>query len=154
MQFAHLKRCTTEYGETLKPTNESEVSEIALLKARTYLSFLLDNNRLSFETDKTGDWLMYYPKGIDLGPIPKMDELPAEVVASIPTKLHMPAWQQPGMAMIKNTLSVKTLFVESFLDSSKKWLEKHPRQLQEINENVLAIQERALNAEAIWSNRP
>lgn len=140
MQFAHLKRGSSEYGETLTSANENDISSTALLKARTYLSFLLDHNRLAFETDNTGDWIMYYPKGIDLGPIPKIDaKLDPEIVAIIPAKLHMPTWQQPGTAMIKNTLEVKTLFVESFLDSSRKWLEKNPTKLKEIESNLVTL---------------
>lgn len=137
MIFMHLKREMSEYGETLTSHIDStEQSAVALLKARTYLSFLLDNQRLSSDVDASGNWIMYYPKGIDIGPIPKVDELEKEVVAIIPCKLHMPTWHQPGTAMVMNTLENKTLFIESFLDSSRKWLEKHPRKLQEIQENV------------------
>ena len=141
MQFAHLKRGVGDYGDSLVlHDSHNVISNIALLKARTYLSFLMSNNLLAFEEDKESAWVRYYPKNMNLGPTPRIAiDLDPEIVAIIPTKLNMPAWEQPGTAMVHNTLEVQALFVE-FLESSRAWLAKNPLRLEELKRNVRACQ--------------
>lgn len=141
MQFAYLKRETgPEYGDSLVPITTLEPLRIALLKARTFISFLNDNQLLMMDTDDNSNWALYYPKSMQhtmgVGALPQVENLDNNIVAIVPSKIGMPVWHQPGIAMVRNTLEIQTLFLESFLDSSRKWLEKNPDKFDELQQHM------------------
>lgn len=136
MQFAHLIRDENSGGESLilSPLQTKSLSPIALLKARTLLSVLMDSSRLTFSSAGDGQWVMWQPSWMSLGPIP-MTSVDQNVDAIIPAKLHAPAWDQTGVALIRNNMESHALFLE-WLVVSRKYLKRNPDQAKLVREKL------------------
>lgn len=139
MQFAHLIRCKGSFGESLivSPAQANTLQHTALLKARTFLSYLVDNNLLAFEQDEKLGWTMYRPSWVNLGPIP-MATVSDDVVAVVPAKIGPPAWEQAGIAFVRHDMEVSALFIE-WLTDSRKWLKNNPSQLEQLATMVASL---------------
>lgn len=134
MNVAFLEKVpSTDKRYLLKPTLEVNPGDsTALLKARTLLSFLWGQGLLQSRDAPDGWILMHGPtttkEQIDtiqlmLSRKSSVSDAPHAVIGM---KYGTPSWEQPGIAAIKNDPEIQSIFVNSFLEGSKRWLIKHP----------------------------
>lgn len=142
MQIAYLKRSNIQIGnqvigETLSLVEGNNANETAMLKARTLLTYLWDTNALP--AYETGDWCMFFTPMIDNKAEIKTIEstllsLSEDTVAIMPVRYMEDTHKQLGVIALRKGEDLQRIFVNSFLDSSRKWLQTHKRELIDLQE--------------------
>lgn len=135
MEFVYLKRIQTEHGERLIPHAVND--EIALLKARTLLYILAENQVLAMNV--ANEHVIYYPKtkpAMSSLLTPNMATSMDDLQAIIPVIPFKQVWDQPGMAYVFGGLENQTLF-SNYLMSSKRWLDNHPGSQASIESKIM-----------------
>ncbi len=143
MQIAYLKRSSIKVGnqtigETFSLVEGSNANETAMLKARTLLAYLWDASALP--AYEAGDWCMFYTPMINNEAEIKTIEstllnLSEDTVAIMPVLYMEDTHKQLGVIAIRKGEELQRIFVNSFLDSSRKWLQTHKRELKELQEH-------------------
>lgn len=137
MEFVYLRRVQSERGERLLPTNVND--DIALMKARTLLYVLANNQKLEKETYETHT--LYYPiwnPAIKTLTTPLRPSTYEDIGAIIPVIPFKQVWEQPGTAYVFGDLENQALFT-TYLLSSKRWLDGHPGSQEEIETKILEV---------------
>lgn len=138
MLFAYL----TEYPrrdraglalDQLIRTNDGEppINPVALTKARTLLWWLRENNQLT--VTHTNGWVIFTGPERATALVHSNVSWPkdANIVAVVPAQDVLPAWEQPGIAFVKDYTKQRLLF-DNWLDQSGRWMKRHPNKLLEL----------------------
>lgn len=143
MQIAYLKRLSIEVnhqaiGETFTLQEGNNANVTATLKARTLLSYLWDNGKLPTYSSKEG-WCCYCTTEIDNEYAVKsitalLPDLAEDIVAVMPVKYMEESSEQLGVFFVRDREDLQRIFVNSFLDSSRKWLQTHKKEMKELQE--------------------
>ncbi len=114
--------------------------KVATLKARTLLAFYAEKKELRSEPHVSdgNNWIIHFGPKVT-------DEKLAEFKTFIPSKLspiglgvidaviaieyEAQAAEQPAIIAVRDDPVVNAIFVNAFLDSSKRWLHKRPDEL-------------------------
>ena len=133
MNVAFLEKVPQERNpriKTLRQTFESnEGDRVALLKARTLLAFLWMNNLLESEETPDG-WVIFSGSSTSTNSVDSIRSMLTRSTSDAPHAVigmlyGKPSWQQPGVAAIRNDAETKSVFINAFLEESRRWLEQH-----------------------------
>jgi hypothetical protein len=112
-------------------------NEVAMLKARTLLAFLNENDALTSETfnDRFNIiWPRALPKPELRSVYTDMTEYDFTVKALIGVTWKRPAWHQPGFILVDTSL--EDSIYERFLDYSSSWMDNNADQRVYIRNNL------------------
>lgn len=135
MQLAYLAKAMTPANfETLVlAENIANANEVSMLKARTKLAFLYGEGRLMQTTFCENKWTAFYEKETTTAVDYEMlNGLPDDILAVIPTRNNENSAKQPGVIFVRNDAAIKAIMINSFFDSSKKWLQKNNSELNRL----------------------
>lgn len=141
MQIAYLKRSPIiindeTVGETFSLIEGNNANETATLKARTLLAYLWDSGELPVYTHN--DWCIYCTLLLDNEHViktivPHIQNAPSEAVAIMPVKYMEDSDKQYGVIAIRKDENLQRIFVNSYLDSSRKWLQTHAAERKKLS---------------------
>ena len=144
MQIAYLKRTVISQRDpeiqTFTLMVGSNANGVATQKARTLLSFLWDRELLS--SSEYHDWIMYCPiitnnATATLELLPFLQNASEEVAAIMPVKYMEDSCDQYGVIAVRKDEVTQRTFVNSFLDSSRKWLKTHNKERDKLERRWL-----------------
>ena len=140
MNVAFLEKVPQERNpriKTLRQTFESnEGDRVALLKARTLLAFLWMNNLLKSEETPDG-WVIFFGSSMSRDSVDSIRSMLPRAINDTPHAVigmlyGKPSCQQPGVAAIRNDAETKSVFINAFLEESRRWLEQHEDEKAEL----------------------
>lgn len=135
------------YGPLLTPMKSSD--EVPILKARTLLAFMDENDSL-IRTHYNDDFDVIVGKGCEFPPLEEVvhNDLIYDhcIKAFIAVTWRKPAWHQPGCIYVSRSLPTEVF--ENFLEYSKKWMDRNVSERMNINNNLPASKRPTVVAEA------
>jgi len=145
MQVAFLEKVPGLSGNNAKMLMQTAQSnpgdKVAILKARTLLSFLWMHSLLKADESGFDGWIMFcgptsskenvdlLKNFISMGVVSARGDTIDAVIGMVYGK---PSWEQPGLIAIKNDIETKSVFINSFLNSSQLYLKRHQSEEEQL----------------------